>query len=713
MISKNVATAVTNGQTEEPASVGKALRERFKEITALYESRRRMGPELPLDDICRQIFDHLIPAMHFPVMASAMIELDGRCFTSGNYRDGSMHELQSNIAVLDRLCGHLRVFYPDNTSFLLPEEQELVDAIACDLERWLKEIECLYEIRRGSGLELPLEDVCQKMLENLIPVLQFPESAAVVIELEERRFAAARQKQGFTHELHSKISAANKLGEQGTTHQLRSNITVNNRLYGHLGVLYPEDTPFLLPDEQKLIDALARELERWLKEVNCLYEIRRGAGLQLSLDDVCQEILKHLIPALEFPESATVVIELDDRRFATPSHEQGLTHELHAKINADNTSPGQLRLFYPLDKPFLMPEEQRLIDALAAELGKWLEAKKINETLRKRLEEITCLYEIRRTLGRESSLDNACHHIVRHLVAAMRFPEMAIAMIELDDRRYSSENQAHVLTHELRSNITANKRLCGQLRVFYPEDNPFLLPEEQRLIDAVARDLERWLEGKRQEQTLVSIAEQYQHTIGRELHDNLGQEIAALGYQAEALEQDMSTSGNAKAAKIAASIARQAQGAVGRCKELAQGLLPFELETHGLVKSLQALSNRVADAYKISCEFIQANDVAINDNEIALNFYRTAQEAVSNAIRHGGAHHIVISLGSGSGMLYLSICDDGSGISNIDTEHGSSTGVGIKIMHYRARQLGAALRFLSRPEGGTEVRLEMRMVQET
>ena len=88
------------------------------------------------------------------------------------------------------------------------------------------------------------------------------------------------------------------------------------------------------------------------------------------------------------------------------------------------------------------------------------------------------------------------------------------------------------------------------------------------------------------------------------MHDNLGQQIAAIGYQAEALEQDLAASGSTEAAKVAASIARQAQGAVERCKEMAHGLLPFELETHGLMNALQALANRVADAYKISCEFV-------------------------------------------------------------------------------------------------------------
>ena len=128
--------------------------------------------------------------------------------------------------------------------------------------------------------------------------------------------------------------------------------------------------------------------------------------------------------------------------------------------------------------------------------------------------------------------------------------------------------------------------------------------------------------------------------------------------------------------------------------------------------ALQALADRVAEAYKISCEFVQENDIAIKDNNIALNLYRIAQEATSNAIRHGSAHRIVISLSSDSGMLYLSICDDGRGIYGIDTVHGSAVGVGIKIMHYRARQLGATVNLLSRPEGGTEVRLEMRVPEE-
>ncbi|PTQ80826.1 histidine kinase/DNA gyrase B/HSP90-like ATPase [Nitrosospira multiformis] len=454
----------------------------------------------------------------------------------------------------------------------------------------------------------------------------------------------------------------------------------------------------------------SKALRERLKEITCLYEIRRGMGPELSVDNVCRQIFEHLIPAMQFPEIATAMIELDGRRFTSGKHEEGLTHELQATINV-NTSPcGQLRVFYPEDKPFLVPEEQRLIDAIATDLGRWFERKQIDEALGERLKEITCLYEIRHGMGVELSLDNVCQQIFQHLIPAMQFPEIATAMIELDGRRFTSENHGQGLRHELKSKISANNNPCGQLRVFYPEDKPFLVPEEQRLIDAVASDLERWLERKHLEQTLVSIAEENQRSIGQDLHDNLGQQIAAIGYQAKALQKKMSSSGSMEAATLAASIAAQAQVAVMQCKQLAQGLLPFELETNGLMAALRAFASRIAITYKITCDFICKKEVVIKDKDLALNIYRIAQEATNNAIRHGGAQHVTILLGSEEEMLYLSIRDDGSGFAGLNTKHGATPGMGIKIMQYRARQLGGTLEFVSHPEGGVEVRLEMRMM---
>ncbi len=430
------------------------------------------------------------------------------------------------------------------------------------LHERLKEITCLYEIRRSMGLELSVDNVCQQIFKHLIPAMQFPEIATAVIELDGRRFTSKNDGQGLTHELQSRIS-------------------VNDKPCGQLRVFYPEDKPFLVPEEQRLIDAIASDLEMWLerkqidgalrerlKEITCLYEIRRGIGLELSVDNVCQQIFKYLIPAMQFPEIATAVIELDGRRFASENRDQGLTHELQSRISANNNPCGQLRVFYPEDKPFLVPEEQRLIDTVASDLGMWLERKQVDEVLRERLKEITCLYEIRHGLGLELSMDGACQQIFEHLIPAMQFPEIATAMIELDGKRFTSENHGQGLTHELQSRISANNKLCGQLRVFYPEDKPFLVPEEQRLIDAVASDLERWLERKLLEQTLVSVAEEHQRVLGQELHDKLGQQIAAISYQANAPEKKLSVSG-CPDATLAATMPEQGTTAAMQSQHLA------------------------------------------------------------------------------------------------------------------------------------------------
>ena len=477
------------------------------------------------------------------------------------------------------------------------------------------------------------------------------------------------------------------------------------------------------------------ELRERLKEITCLYEIRRFLGLELSMDNVCQQIFEHLLPAMQFPDNASAVIEIDGRRITSMNHNQNLPHELSSKINVNGKVCGQLSVFYPENKPFLVPEEQRLINAITGDLASWLERKQVEEMLRERLKEITCLYEIRRGMGLELTIDKACQNIFEHLIPAMRFPEIATAVIELDGKRFASRNLDQSLANELQSEISfddkvcsecykqsdtigfvlqaeinVSGKLCGQLSVFYPEDKPYLVLEEQKLINAIASDLESWLERKRLEQALIYIAEEQLHTIGQELHDNLGQRTAAIGYQARALEKKIFASGKKDIAEVAASIATQAHIAVIQIKQLAQGLLPFELEANGLIAALQTLASRITKTYSIICNFSCGSEIIITDNNLALNLYRISQEAANNAIRHGDAQHLIISLTSEQGMLLLSICDDGCGFTSNDNKHETTQGMGIKIMQYRARQLGAKLEFLSRPEGGTEVRLEMRVV---
>lgn len=330
-------------------------------------------------------------------------------------------------------------------------------------------------------------------------------------------------------------------------------------------------------------------------------------------------------------------------------------------------------------------------------------------TLRERLKEMTCLYEIGNNLKSELSIQEICQIVFKHLIAAMQYPDDASALIDLDGTQYMSSNFKCEYTHFLQSKIELDGKICGHVYVFYPYEKPFLAYEEQKLLDAVARDIESWLARKRLEQALVSVAEENQRQIGQELHDNLGQQITAIGYQAKVLEKRMIAAGDMNTAAIASNIATQSQSAVSQCRELAQGLLPFELETNGLIAVLQAFTAKVTDSYKIDCQFSTNSEIIMNDN-LALNLYRIAQEAVNNAIRHGGAKQIMISLEIEKSLLQLSIVDNGRGFSqknfaDKDLKHIVTPGIGIKIMHYRAKQIGASLEFLHRPEGGVEVKL--------
>lgn len=212
-------------------------------------------------------------------------------------------------------------------------------------------------------------------------------------------------------------------------------------------------------------------------------------------------------------------------------------------------------------------------------------------------------------------------------------------------------------------------------------------------------------ERKRLEQELVEVAEARQRTLGQELHDNLGQRIAAIGYQARALEK--LTAENPEATKVAASIAAQAHSAVMQCKQLAQGLLPFELEAHGLYGALQAFVSGIKQSYGIDCVLECSDEMSVGDPHLALNLYRIVQEAVNNAVRHSGARHLRVSLVQEDGGLTLAICDDGCGIAG---RVGKAAGMGLKIMQYRAMQFGATVQFLLRTGGGTEVRLVLRLM---
>lgn len=359
------------------------------------------------------------------------------------------------------------------------------------------------------------------------------------------------------------------------------------------------------------------------------------------------------------------------------------------------------------------------------------------QELLKRLKEITCLYDIRRGVELQMSIDGVCQTILENLQPAIQYPESSVIEILINDKRYVSPNHKNNLLERkysdnlleairparsidrksifnffIQSDIYVNNKEQGYLRVYHVQDVPGSYLEEQKLIDVIASNLEGWLELRQLEEALVTVAEDQVHKIGQELHDNIGQQIAAVAYQASVLEAHISTLDQSITTnnlnELAASVAQQAQNLVVSIKQLSKVLLPFELEANGLISALQTLATRVNATYNISCEFNSNIGEEDLDGVAALNLYRVAQEAVNNAVFHGKAKEVLISLNidesnPNNKRIHLSICDNGRGFSELFLEQNLLTGMGIKIMHYRAKQLDGELKILRRNESGVEV----------
>ena len=200
-------------------------------------------------------------------------------------------------------------------------------------------------------------------------------------------------------------------------------------------------------------------------------------------------------------------------------------------------------------------------------------------------------------------------------------------------------------------------------------------------------------ERKRLEKAILEISAAEQRRIGQDLHDGLGQHLTGIAFMSKVQEQKLAEKGLAEAAQ-ASRIVGLVNEAINKTRELAHGLLPVVLEAHGLMSALKRWAAEVEDLFHISCRLWLDKPVLIHDANVSTHLYRIAQEAVNNAIRHGQAKNIGISLSARKGYGTLRIENDGSSLP-ADTNR---SGMGMQIMNYRARMIGGSLKVES---GGT------------
>jgi signal transduction histidine kinase len=127
----------------------------------------------------------------------------------------------------------------------------------------------------------------------------------------------------------------------------------------------------------------------------------------------------------------------------------------------------------------------------------------------------------------------------------------------------------------------------------------------------------------------------------------------------------------------------------------------LQLEADGLMSGFRELAAKTSERFEVSCLFRCEQPVMIHDTGTAMHLYRIAQEAVSNAIKHGKAKHIVIGLNHQEDVVALTVDDDGVGLPKPVPK---TEGMGLRIMAYRARMIHGSFEVKGNDGGGTTVR---------
>lgn len=215
-------------------------------------------------------------------------------------------------------------------------------------------------------------------------------------------------------------------------------------------------------------------------------------------------------------------------------------------------------------------------------------------------------------------------------------------------------------------------------------------------VEGTARDI---TERKRLEREILEISNREQRRIGHDLHDGVCQQLAGIALMTATLADQLEEKGLPESVQTE-RISGLLNDAIARTRGVARGLFPVRLEEHGLVLSLKELAVNSSELFKISCRFTCVDPPPEVGREAALHLYYIALEAVANACKHGNARNVVISLEPARDRCLLSVRDDGQGFSLSDK---MQTGMGIRIMQYRARVIGATLKLESAPGAGAHL----------
>jgi len=203
---------------------------------------------------------------------------------------------------------------------------------------------------------------------------------------------------------------------------------------------------------------------------------------------------------------------------------------------------------------------------------------------------------------------------------------------------------------------------------------------------------------------LINAQETARASIAQDLHDDICQRLAMVSTAIDRLGNSSGRIQDADTQRAFAALARDTRGTFESVRRLSHDLHPATLRVLGLVPAIKTHCAEVTKRHNVQVTFTSEGDLQHMPDDIAVCFFRIAQESLRNGVVHGAAHRFTVSLARSGDDIEMTVTDDGKGFS-LDAVDGDTSGVGVISMEDRARAVGGSLYIASGADRGTTIRI--------
>jgi len=205
---------------------------------------------------------------------------------------------------------------------------------------------------------------------------------------------------------------------------------------------------------------------------------------------------------------------------------------------------------------------------------------------------------------------------------------------------------------------------------------------------------------------LIAVLEEERKRLASELHDSIGQTLAAMKFRIEMVLKLRDEGHVSTALNHLEEFVPVLQRSIEETRSIYMGLRPSMLDGIGLLATIEWLRQECMKLYPERHIELEAGiaEEAIPEN-LKVNIFRIAQEALNNVAKHSKAEWVDISLSRNGGEIELVVSDDGVGMDlDIIMQTSAARSLGLTSMRERAELTGGSFSIVSTPGKGTTIR---------